>query len=351
MAYRGLERATNLAEPLQDNQSLINLAGPGIDEDISLFVNNLENTSALTFDPSGEGGGIIDSSGGASDRRFLFPRTVPFTFTNGDRVNIEVVNPNTSEVVARNVDGTPEFVEYIVVDFEFGLGEFESQRAFGLATDVGVNPLDLSGIDSMIVRFIRDDSVSQTNLLNIATPEINNSPDNLGVATLGGRNFFSYGVSGDFNSELLRIEENISQANFKRRRKYSVSRSISTDDNIRLRGALRIGDPANALTSDNDLDNPTVPGIFITDPFSPLDSIQKARAFSTLGNPWEEVSSTSSLETPSSQVNIGDLRFEGSLEVDGLGVSDYASISGTDFTHKIPVTVDGVVYFVLLTDS
>ena len=353
MSYRGLELATNLSEPLQSNQSLINLGGPGINEDISLFVNNLENISVLLYDSTGLDASLIPGSDSAPEvlERFLFPRDVPFVFTNGDRLNIEVLDPETSEVVGRNVSGTMEpDTEYRVVDFEFGLGGFGSQRAFGLSESRGGDPLDLSSIDGMNVRFIRKDPVDQTNILKIATPEINDSSDNLGFSVSGGRDFFSYNVSGDFNSELEGIENNINQANFKRRSKYSVSRSISTDDNIRLNGALRIDDPVDALTSDDDLNNPTVPGVFITDPFSDPNDIAKARAFSTLGNPWEENSTESSLDTPSSQVNIGVLRFEGSVEINGLSVSDYQTTPATDFTHKIPITVSGVQYFLLLTE-
>lgn len=351
MAYRGLEIATNLGEPLQNNQSLINLGGPGIDEDLALFVNNIENTTTLEYDPSDQDASIIPSSDGDPQRRFLFGRSIPFTFTNGDRVTITVTDPSTGDVIGVNVNGTGEPVDYVVVDFEFGLGPFESQRGFGVAETDGGAPLDLSGIDGYEVVFVRKDSVTQANILNIATPQINNSSDNLGFAISGGRDFFSYNVSGNFNEELEGIEDNINQANFKRRRKYSVSRSVSTDDEIRLRGSLRVDDPAGDLVSDSDFDNPNVPGVFITDPFSGPEDIEKARAFSTLGNPWDENGTENSLDTPSSQVNIGDLRFSDVLEINGLGVSDYENVDGTEFTHKIPMNVDGVTYFLLLRPS
>lgn len=353
MSYRGLELTTNLSEPLQDNQSLINLGGPGIDEDLGLFVNNLRNSSTLQFDPNDTDAGIIASSDGDEDRRFLFGRSVPFTFTNGDKVTIEVTSQTTGDVVTQDLsnEDSSAVVEYFIVDFEFGLGESESQRGFGLSESKNGSPVDLSVATGHEVFFTRKDPVTQRNILNIATPNINNSAENLGFALSGGRDFFSYNVSGNFNSELENIESNINQANFRRRSKYSVTRSIGNDDQIEIAGTLRVDDPANALTSDDDFDNPTVPGVFITDPFSDINDIEKTRAFSTLGNPWDENAETSSLDTPSSQVNIGDLEFEGDLRVNGLAVDEYETVNSADFTHKIPVNVGGVEYSLLVKST
>src|SRR6056297_966670 len=101
MAQRGLELRTNLAEPLPERQALENLAGPGVDQDLEIFVNNLENTSELVFDPNGLDADIIDSG-----TRFLFPRDVGFVYTTGDRVTIEARDTEGGDVVALNTDGS-----------------------------------------------------------------------------------------------------------------------------------------------------------------------------------------------------------------------------------------------------
>ena len=342
MAQRGLELRTNLAEPLQERQSLENLAGPGIDQDLEIFVNNLKNTSELLFDPNGLDAAIIDSS-----TRFLFPRDVGFVYTSGDRVTIEARDTEGGEVVAINTDGSMNPEEYIVQDFEFGLGTLRNQRAFGLATVEGGFLDDISSLQDKFVTFIRDDSVEQENLLRVATPDILNSPEETGSAEGADDFFFSYDVGEDFDESFTEIENNVNSSNFKRRQKYALNTTVSSDQTVRIQGTLKVQDPAGELTDPADLENEDAPGIFITDPFSDINDIVKTRAFSSSSNPWSE--GTNDLITESEQVNIGNLKFADGIRIDGLDVNSVTPSSvASDFTHKIPFVVDGVEYSVLL---
>lgn len=345
MPQRGLELRTNLAEPLQDRQSLENLAGPGIDQDLGIFVNNLENTSELEWDPSGLDAGIIDSSTGIPNSRFLFGRRVPFTYTSGDEVTIQVRDTEGGEIVATDIGGTDTEQKYFVVDFEFGLGNLRNQRAFGISVEEGGLPDDISNLVGKYVTFVRDDGVTQENLLRIATPDILNSAENTGE--LGSDNFFSYNVGDDFNEAFDTIENNVNSSNFKRREKYAVNSSVTSERTITVKGTIQLTDPAGELENTGDLGNDAAPGIFITDPFSPLSDIERTRAFSTASNPWSV--SGNAVQTDSAQINIGDLTFGSEFDVQGLTLnSESATQVTSDFTHKLPVVVDGVVYSLLL---
>lgn len=342
MSHRGLELRTNLAEPLQERQALENLAGPGIDQDLEIFVNNLKNTSELIFDPNGLDADIIDNA-----TRFLFPRDVGFIYTSGDRVTLEIRDTENGEITAVNVDGSMTPEEYIVSDYEFGLGSLRNQRAFGLITTEGGSLQDLSALESKFVTFVRDDSVSQENLLRISTPEILNSPETTGSADGAGDFFFSYDVGSSFDDSFNEIENNVNSSNFKRREKYVQNDSVTSDKRIQIQGTLKVQDPAAELNDPNDLENETAPGIFVTDPFSDITDIQATRAFSTASNPWTE--GTDDLITQSQQVNIGNLNFANGIRIDGLDVNSVSAANvAADFTHKIPVIVDGVEYFLLL---
>jgi hypothetical protein len=345
MPQRGLELRTNLAEPIEDRQAWENLAGPGIDQDIGIFVNNLKNTSELTWDPNGLDAGIIESSTGLANSRFLFDRRVPFTYTTGDEVTLQVRSTEEGEIESTDISGGDTNQTYYVVDFEFGLGNLRNQRAFGISIEKDALPEDISNLSGKYVTFVRRDAVSQRNLLRISTPDILNSPENTGE--IGGDNFFSYNIGDDFNAAFDSIENNVNSSNFKRREKYTETSSVTSERGIEIQGTIQITDPADELANSSDLEENTAPGIFITDPFSNLNSIERTRAFSTSTNPWS-VSGTE-LQTDSSQINIGDLRFEDDLDLSGVTVTSVSSTSVlSDFSHKLPIVVDGVEYSLLL---
>ena len=80
------------------------------------------------------------------------------------------------------------------------------------------------------------------------------------------------------------------------------------------------------------------PGVFIGD----------TRAFSSNDQPWTETGS--SLVTSSSEVSVGDLTFLGDIKIEGINPVDFDSaVDVADWTHKMPVIIDGVTYYILLT--
>jgi hypothetical protein len=318
----GFEKERNLEESQDDRQILNNLGGGNIQLDIALFRNNLRNTSELDWQYN-----TLSSS--IASNKFIFPTSVFFVYTNGDTVKV-----TGNSLGSLNANTT-----YYVVDLELGVGTTRSQLAFGLSTTLGGSRVALGTITSN-VKFIRNDAVSKDNILNLATPSILNNNSSLEGDT------FSYNIGTSFTDGFGTIETNTDYFNFIRREKYASNDSVSTGRRIALEGSHQIEDPANYNNSQVRLDTENSPGIYITDPFSnPLD-IQKTRAFSTSANPWTEASGK--LQTKSTQVNIGDLYFSNGIKfdsVDGVGTD---SGLATSFTHKIPVVIDGIEYFILL---
>lgn len=318
----GFERARNLAESIDDRQILNNLGGGNIQLDIALFRNNLRNVSELVWEPAVEGSGIVNN-------RFLFPRSVLFIYTNGDEVKVQ----------GTSLGNLNSNLTYYVVNLELNVGTQRNQLSFGLSQTPGGSAVALGSITSSVT-FIRNDTVSKENLLNIATPDILDS----GVGLEGDA--FSYNIGNTFTEAFDTIEESVGIFNFLKREKYVANSSVSTDRRIVIEGSSTVGDPISFNSTQVNLNQDNSPGIYVTNPFSNVLEIEKTRAYSTDANPW--ALGATSLNTKSQQVNIGDLFFPNGIKFSSI--DDFATESGfaEDFTHKIPIIVDGVEYFVLL---
>lgn len=324
---QGFEKALNLSESSQDRQILNNLGGGEIASDIALFRNNLRNVSTLVWQPN------LNQSSITNNTRFVFPTTVPFVFTNGDRVKL-----SGSTLGSFDVNTT-----YFVVGLQVGLGLTRNQLAFGLAATKGGSLLSLAGI-SAAVTFTRPDEVTRENINNIMTPPT----QEVGVTIEGSR--FSYSIGPTFTAAFETIDGYIDTSNFIRTQKYTTNTSIATDRKIAIEGVVLSNDPASFNTSNASLAQPNSPGIYITNPFSDVTNITKARAYSTNAQPWIE--GVGKLVTKSTQVNIGDLYFEKEIKI-----SEYEGITEitasplpkvSEFTHKLPVNINGVDYYVLV---
>jgi hypothetical protein len=324
MALRnqGFEKALNLGESVDDRQILNNLAGGNIQADIALFRNNKRNTSSLLWKFNFNGSTITSN-------RFVFPTDVPFVYTGGDEV----------KVTGSSLGNLNTIATYYVVDLQVGLGTLRNQSAFGLALTKGGARIALGSIGGDIT-FIRKDEVTKENIFNIATP------DTLEQGVSAEASTFAYNIGATFNDAFDTIDGNIDIANFLRTQKYVTNQSITTDKQVRLEGALVSQDPAGSNSTAANLALSKAPGVFITDPFSSLLDIQKTRAYSTNSQPWVE--ETGKLTTRSTQVNIGDLYFENGIKVDSFDGVEVLTGSVTEFTHKLPVKINGVEYFVLV---
>lgn len=325
---QGFERSLNLSESVDDVQILNNLAGGNVSADIALFRNNKRNISTLIWQHN------INASS-ITNNRFVFPTTVPFIYTNGDVVNVTGTSLGNLNIIAT----------YHVVDLVVGLGVLRNQSAFGLALTKGGSRIALGNINAAVT-FLRSDEVTKENIFNIATPETLER----GVSIEASN--FSYDIGASFTDAFDTIDGNIDTANFLRTQKYTSNTSIATDKIVRIEGGVGIFDLANFNSNAANMSQDISPGIFITDPFSNVLEIKKTRAFSTSANPWEPGDPTlGKLTTKSTQVNIGDLFFENGIKFENFNVNSLEILTGsvgTEFTHKLPIKIDGVEYFVLV---
>lgn len=318
----GFERTRNLFESTNDREVLNNLGGGDIASDIVLFVNNTNNKSELVW-------ALNTDSSKIESNKFVFPTTVPFVYTNGDEVQVTGSSLGNLEINKM----------YYVVGLDLSQGDRRNQAAFGLSLVPNGFLVSLGSITSNVT-FIRADVVTQENLLSIATPEFLNFD-----ASLTGDSF-AYDIGLSFNNAFNTVEGNIDGFNFLRAFKYIQNDSTAIDKSITIEGTLDISDPVSFNITGANLSEDNSPGLYISDPFSDILNISRTRAFSTDAQPWEE--GTSELVTTSAQVNIGDLNFQDGISFSNITDLSTESGSVTEFTHKIPVLIDGVEYFVLL---
>jgi hypothetical protein len=323
-ANKGFELNLNLAESIDDNRSLDNLGGGNISQDIFLFVNNKKNVSRLEWKSD-------DPENFIQDNQFIFSGNNPFIFTNGDQVKVQ----------GSSLGNITEEVTYYIVDYKIGLGDLKNKSSFGLSLTIDGNKIALGNITNTIT-FIRNDEVTQENIINIATPETLEQGSSIEADK------FRYDIGGTFTNAFNTVDSNIDSSNFIRGQKYTKNTSVLTRREIKIEGVNSVKDPSGFNNSSSNLGNSNSPGVYITDPFSELLNLNssKTRAYSTSEQPWTEV--TGEIVTKSSQVNIGDLYFE--KEIDIVSFDGITSTSGAVnlFTHKLPIRINGVDYFLLI---
>ncbi len=276
-----------------------------------------------------------------------------FTFTNGDEITL------SSDVTL--TDGTTSVTlsqskTYYVVNSnainEFKLSETPDGSAITIPANATATPNNFS--------FIRSDAVYQEDLINFIEPEYQDQSDQV---------FDSFSFLEDYgtiNDTFDATRVNLDEAEYFLSKKYRGDEDMTTSDTIKFEGSLTLNDPTdNIPTSGTDLTtNPKAPGIYIGN----------TRAFSSDNNPWNELgtkgSSDARLETSSDEVKIGELAFLDGTSIGSMvieGIADdvenvsltngaVSSLSGGNFTHKLPVKVQDQLgnqetYFLLLSDS
>ena len=301
---QGYRKDLNLDETTIDTQALNNLAGAGIAGDLRIIQNNLRNTSTLAYSSNSNG-------------FFTFPESVEAIFTNDDVVSVGTTVSIGSTTLQPSID-------YYICNSN---GETEFKISTTSSTSaVGVSTITISGTPSPVAfDIIRKNPVHKENLRNYIAPEIQ---DAVGE--------FSW--PGDLNGDFDTTSGNIDSAKYFINRKYRNLNDTTTDREIKFEGNVTSADPANLNSGTSGLADPKSPGIFIG----------PTRAFSSNDQPWTETGS--SLQTSSSEVSVGDLTFLGDIKIEGITpVSQSSPVDVANWTHKMPVTIDGVTYYILLT--
>ena len=273
----------------------------------------------------------------------LKPQNI-FTFTDGDLVG---VSTNVT------IDG-----ETFDQDTTYYVTDSNAINAFKLSSTLGGSAILIGGNSTASndnFSFVRNDAVQQQNLINYIEPDYQDT-DNEG-------DDFSFLEGSTINQSFDSAQTNTESAQYFTEKKYRGDQEVSVSDEIKFEGNVVLNDPANHITSPaGGVDSQYAPGIYIGN----------TRAFSSDNNPWSKVGTE--LNTSSEEVSIGELAFldgsilnnsqDGSMVIEGIasdlstvsGQSADSSLSGGNFTHKLPIKVQDEngnqeTYYLLLSDT
>ena len=249
-----------------------------------------------------------------------------FVYTNDD-----IVSPSIDVSVGSTTlkAGT----EYFICGSD---AETKFQLSFTPSTNIaGISTIDLTATPPQF-DFIRKEPVIKKNLDNFQRPEIQDE------------NEFSTYLAGSINDIMDSTQENGENANYFITKKYKGTEDTTVDTDIKFEGTVNLFDPQGFNANSGDLTDPKSPGIFIGN----------TRAFSADNNPWftESQPGVANLTTNSFEVSIGELEFlgsatQGAIAFEGISAVAATSVEATTFTHKIPVTINGETYYLLLKQS
>jgi len=172
--------------------------------------------------------------------------------------------------------------------------------------------------------FVRQDKVTQENLLNYIEPEIQDTEE------FGG--YLSDSINGIFES----TQANLETADYFVKQKYKGTDDTSAVRDIKFEGNIKIDDPGSTNYNYSQLSNDKSPGIFING----------VRAFSSDNNPWTKDGTT--LKTLSEEVTMGELFFGDNITITGINVDSLSQTDVTTFTHKVPIQINEETYYLLL---
>lgn len=298
---QGFRKDLNLEENANDTQSLNNLAGEGIANDLRILQNNLRNISTLAYSS-------ID------DGYFFFGSNNDFVFTQDD-----IVTVNTNVSVGSTVLKAGE--RYFVCNSD---GETKFKLSY-FPFRIGISTIVVTTANPTSFYFIRDDSVSQQNILNFVPPEIKDI-----------FNFTYLDSRYTANQSIINLQNSIASAEFIISKKYKSNEDTTVDNDINVEGSVVIEDPAKLNTGISGIQDPKSPGVFVNG----------VRAFSSDNNPWNKVGTA--LSTSSSRVSVGELYFDDNIIISGISTEAGTEISVTSYTHKLPVVINDETYFLLL---
>lgn len=299
---QGFRKDLNLSENTNDTQTLSNLAGAGIANDLRIIQNNLRNIGTLSYYDFQEG-------------FFFFGDDFEFVFTNDDIVGVDKnINVGNNTLIAG--------ADYYVCNSN---GRNQFKLSFTPST-IGVTTIPVVSVANTNFTFIRKDFVTRENLINFIRPDVQDED-------------FSYLSGTDINTAIDTVQDNNDVANYFIGTKYRGDQDTQVKRKIRIEGTITTQDPVNLNASDGGLGVDRSPGVFILG----------TRAFSTDNNPWSQVGTA--LSTSSSLVTCGELLFSEEIVISGINTEGAANIPVTNFTHKIPTKINGEVYYLLLTTS
>tara|TARA_R100000234_G_scaffold100263_1_gene69075 strand:- start:383 stop:1813 length:1431 start_codon:yes stop_codon:yes gene_type:complete len=249
--------------------------------------------------------------------------------------------------------------DYYVCDSD-GLSQFklsyypsDFDNTDNQGTQVGIQTINVTGIDytspsdveKRSFTFIRKDVVTQENLVNFIQPDIDAEEE-------GGFRLFRTIDDPDVSETLNGIfgvsNTILDDTRFDLSKRYQINKDIASTKDVKYEGVVIVKDPDQFNSGTTAVDSDDSPGVFIAG----------TRAFSSDNNPWTDedellnpgTGTENALVTRSEQIGIGEVKFADAIRIDGLG-SDKGTLTNTkagDYTHKLPVVINGETYFLLM---
>jgi hypothetical protein len=302
---RGFIRSSNLNESStadSDKRILDNLAGAGISADISLFSNNLKNTSQISTNDY-----IFLNNNFVLTNSFMLP------FSNNT-----IVTYNNIEYVVKNSNLKDSFQLFLPSNLN---SPFIPQVPF---KDI-----------------IRKDNITFENITNLNPQRLETK-----LTTLGGIEstsefdpYTAYGINENVNA----IVQSIETYEYKRNTALMTDKPNSVDVSLVVNGTVVITNlDANGNPNTGNFNVDEDPGMFIS------NGTSKIRAFSDSSQPWTKVSGA--LATVSEEVNINNLIMT-NPSITGISVTtiteEIINTSLKNVYYSVPVTINNENYFLL----
>ena len=316
LSSQGFTIKNNLKESIADRTVLNNLAASPEGDDVGLLFNNKRNTSALFVDYGNVNGSVIS-----------FTSTLA-VFSNHTPITI----------------GTSTFY----VKLSNGVDTFSLSTTPSLADTVATPPLD--------TWYVRSDEITQTNITNFSLKRraaISGGAQS-GSSSQSGGGGVTPGTTGLLTATgpkdlLLSLEANLDEYKFRTSKSLIRTSNFLGSKRLTTNGVTIIVDTdgINVATPTN-----STPGLFIYN----AATNSGIRAFSSNTNPWANYND-GYLKTTAVKITMGKLTISTSTGIvlqAKTGATLVSSITSTpitilNFTHKLPVTINGETYYLCLS--
>lgn len=310
MASIGFVANRNLGESnlaASDRQIIDNLAGVGTTDNIQLFAGNLRRADEIGANNYSYANDIYTTSEG-----FV-------AISNGTEVTLQASNG--------------EILDTAISENSNGIDQFQLRSTTTNNLYVPPNPLPT---------IIRSNTVTLENLINLNTPRLETVAGNDQGVDVGTDSINTFtGAETIINTQSLStrinaIDSKSSLISFKKSRTPTTYQSFSTIRDIIINGSVRISNDSEIPIANTD-----APGIFVQ-----KDGIL-SRAFSGFDSPW--TTSGSTIQALDAEKATVDSLFATDPKITISSVfSETANV--TNATHKLPVEINGEVYYLLLIE-
>jgi hypothetical protein len=264
------------------------------------------------------------------DNLFKLGTDIQTSFYGGDKIT-NIIYPLSSDALPLlNISTRPLYIVDLSIDTQ-------ERLTFGLAVSADGERIDLSSLHPLsVINFHRSNEVKQSDILNILLPEKKESTALDVQAELSDVSIIVDVPDSSFNNVFNTIQQQTDGRLASITSKINIIRNNTSDLNIDIKGVLKVEDP-DILNNNIISTELYTPGVYIVDPV--VGNINnKQRIFTSFEGPW--ITTTKTLST-NKNIAVGDLKFEGSITIDNLNISNVtpSNIKG-NYSHKIPMYIE-----------